>query len=83
MKVFVLSSNSGIEGEVWNETRVFHQIEKAKAVFQETLKEIKKTFPEDKWSDNICAASGDFETSCSVQDVENWWSLAIDEKEVE
>lgn len=83
MKVFVLSSNSSTEDGIKNETRVFDSIEKAKNVFQKILAEIRRIFPEEEWSDNICASNGDFVTNCWVQDSWHWWSLTIEEKEVE
>lgn len=83
MKVFVLSSNSYTEGGVENETRVFHSMEKAKEIFQQILEEIREAFPKEEWDDGLYESSGDFETSCWVQDMWHWWSLTIEEKEVE
>lgn len=83
MKVFVLSSNSHTENGIENETRVFSSEEKAKKTFQEILEEIKNVFPEETWNDNMYESSGDFETEAWVQDQWHWWSLKIEEKEVE
>lgn len=83
MKVFVLSSNSHTENGIENETRVFSSEEKAKKTFQEILEEIKNVFPEENWYDNMYESSGDFETEAWVQDQWHWWSLKIEEKEVE
>lgn len=83
MKVFVLSSNSHTENGIENKTRVFSLEEKAKKTFQEILKEIKEIFPEEEWNDNMYESSGDFETEAWVQDHWHWWSLKIEEKEVE
>lgn len=83
MKVFVLSSNSNTENGIENETRVFSSEEKAKKTFQEILEEIKNVFPEETWNDNMYESSGDFETEAWVQDQWHWWSLKIEEKEVE
>lgn len=83
MKVFVLSSNSNTENGIENETRVFSSEEKAKKTFQEILEEIKNVFPEETWNDNMYESSGDFETEAWIQDQWHWWSLKIEEKEVE
>lgn len=83
MKVFVLSSNSSTEDGIENETRVFSSIEKAKVVFQKILENVREAFPEDEWMEGIDVQSGDFETNCWVQDQWHWWSLTIEEKEVE
>ena len=83
MKVFVLSSNSNTENGIENVTRVFSSEEKAKKTFQEILEEIKNVFPEETWNDNMYESSGDFETEAWVQDQWHWWSLKIEEKEVE
>ena len=83
MKVFVLSSNSNTENGIENETRVFSSEEKAKKTFQEILEEIKNVFPDETWNDNMYESSGDFETEAWVQDQWHWWSLKIEEKEVE
>ena len=83
MKVFVLSSNSNTEDGIKNETGVFSSEEKAKKTFQEILKEIKNVFPEETWNDNMYESGGDFETEAWVQDQWHWWSLTIEEKEVE
>ena len=83
MKVFVLSSNSHTENGIENKTRVFSSEEKAMKTFQEILKEIKEMFPEEEWNDNMYESSGDFETEAWVQDQWHWWSLKIEEKEVE
>ena len=83
MKVFVLSSNSNTENGIEIETRVFSSEEKAKKTFQEILEEIKNVFPEETWNDNMYESSGDFETEAWVQDQWHWWSLKIEEKEVE
>ena len=83
MKVFVLSSNSHTENGIENKTRVFSSEEKAMKTFQEILKEIKEMFPEEEWNDNMYESSGDFETEAWVQDQWHWWSLKIEEKDVE
>ena len=56
---------------------------KPKKTFQEILEEIKNVFPEETWNDNMYESSGDFETEAWVQDQWHWWSLKIEEKEVE
>ena len=83
MKVFVLSSNSSTEDGIENETRVFGSIEKAKNVFQKILAALRRVFREEVWSDNSCAFSGEVATHGWVQDSCHWWSLTIEEIEVE
>lgn len=83
MKVFILSSNSYTESGIDNTTSVFSTMEKAKRAFKNAINDVDGCFPDFMNNKGSYDVDGDIVTDLIVRDDWYWWSLTIEEKEVE